>query len=205
MIRTVFVDDALPLDIQEVRQALRVRHTLETALLERKFRASIAIFERRTTRLLRRHRLEQLLTDWPTDSQGCYPMPIELERAPVREVLSLEIRNAAGGWVEVDPATWEFRRSASGGTVDFLGGATRPALAATYRDAIRVTFEAGYETGEETGSADDPELMLPDEALEAVLLMTGHFYENREATTDAEKVVLPLGIDAIVQGLRIFR
>lgn len=201
MIRATFVDAEPPITVADARAALRIRHTAESAVLEDKLRFAIEVVERRTTRLLRRHTLELTLADWPCDAEST----IKLERYPVREVVSVEYRDEAGAWVEVLGANYDWLRTDEGADLYFFGSYTLPNLQSEHRDRVRVTFEAGYETGEETGSGDDPELLLPAQARELVLLLAGHMYENREATSNAEVYVVPFALDMNLQDLRIFR
>lgn len=56
-------------------------------------------------------------------------------------------------------------------------------------DAITIEFICGY------GDAFDD---IPDDIQSAVRLLTGHFYENREATTAQDLKQLPIGVQALL-------
>ncbi|MQX34436.1 head-tail connector protein [Sinorhizobium meliloti] len=58
--------------------------------------------------------------------------------------------------------------------------------------AVKVTFECGHET-------------LPQDLRWALLLLVGHFYENREAVADGGLAELPLGVASILERYRVAR
>ncbi|MTH96648.1 head-tail connector protein [Roseibium sp. RKSG952] len=61
-------------------------------------------------------------------------------------------------------------------------------------DAVTVTFTAGY------GALGSD---VPDAIRHAILLLVGHFYENREAVTVGVTATdLPLGVDRLISGYR---
>lgn len=64
---------------------------------------------------------------------------------------------------------------------------------------IRIRYRAGY--GPDSDYPYAPE--LPYAIRAAVLLMLGHLYANREASTDKAMVQLPLGVEALLRPYRI--
>jgi uncharacterized phiE125 gp8 family phage protein len=62
-------------------------------------------------------------------------------------------------------------------------------------NAVQITYDVGYETAEE----------VPQLQKQAVLLLIGAWFENREAiSTDGPKPV-PLAYDSIIQACRVYR
>ncbi|MDU4436551.1 MAG: head-tail connector protein [Pluralibacter gergoviae] len=62
-----------------------------------------------------------------------------------------------------------------------------------------------YKTNAEPGFADDPDaLLLDDDIRVAMLLLTGHWYANREAVSPASVNTVPLAVDALLQPYRIY-
>jgi len=57
--------------------------------------------------------------------------------------------------------------------------------------AVSVTFVAGAAVAD-----------VPEEIKQAILLMVGHWYENREAVTEAKMSDLPLAVDALLRPYR---
>lgn len=59
-------------------------------------------------------------------------------------------------------------------------------------EVVRITFKAGYES-------------LPAGIKHAILLMVGHWYENREAVTEAKLSDLPMAVEALLMPHRNWR
>ncbi len=57
---------------------------------------------------------------------------------------------------------------------------------------VKVTFECGHE-------------LLPQDLRWALLLLVGHFYENREAIADTSLAELPMGVASILERYRVGR
>lgn len=56
-------------------------------------------------------------------------------------------------------------------------------------DGIKIVFTAGYET-------------IPQDLKQAALLIVGHLYRNREATSDIRQYELPLAVESILSRYR---
>jgi hypothetical protein len=69
------------------------------------------------------------------------------------------------------------------GAIELVEGAVWPS---TYmrRNAVQIVYKAGW---------TDPELM-PRGLQQALLLLIGHFYENREETVEKALVTIPQGV-----------
>ncbi len=63
-------------------------------------------------------------------------------------------------------------------------------------NTVRIRFRAGY--GDESEAAAP----LPGPIRSAVLLIVGHLYANREATTERAMVNLPLGVNSLLRPYR---
>lgn len=204
MIRVLEVEADLPISVDEARAALRITNELENDVLARKLKAAVRHFESRTGRLLRRHSLEVTFEDWPVyGAEACFE-ELRLPAYPVREVVAVEYRNDAGGWVEIAADSWSWRRTDRGGSVYFPSSYTLPTLTSEHPERLRITFEAGYDTGAETGTGVDPDLEAPADALEGVLLLAGHWFEHREAVTEGDVAEVPLALRMILEDFRIF-
>lgn len=67
-------------------------------------------------------------------------------------------------------------------------------------NAVEVTFTAGF------GTDSPPESNVPDDIRAAILLILGHWYENREASiVGTAAVELPMGAESILNRYRIGR
>ncbi len=62
-----------------------------------------------------------------------------------------------------------------------------------------------YETSSDEGFAEDEDhLLLDDDIRIAMLLMIGHWYENREISVTGTISTLPLAVDVLLQPHRIY-
>lgn len=64
-------------------------------------------------------------------------------------------------------------------------------------NAVKVRYLAGYGVNSDGGTA------LPATIRAAVLLVIGHLYLNREATTDKAMATLPLGVESLLRPKRV--
>lgn len=93
----------------------------------------------------------------------------------------------------------------SSGVYRLVGNPSAPRLARVYgeswpstrwqSEAIRVRYVAGY------GAASTA---VPPPIRQAILLMVGELYENREAASDAPRTELPFAVNALLSPFRIF-
>jgi uncharacterized phiE125 gp8 family phage protein len=75
-------------------------------------------------------------------------------------------------------------------------GAAWPSIVAA-PNAIKVRYLVGYGVDSDGGAA------LPATIRAAVLLVIGHLYLNREATTDKALATLPLGVESLLRPKRV--
>lgn len=107
--------------------------------------------------------------DWRLDL-GFFGYPIRLPLAPVQNVgLEIKYWDTANADATVPPADYALHSDALGPYVELVSGASWPSAYAR-RDAVRVTFTAGY--GDAT--------KVPAPIKQAILLMVGDMYQNRE-------------------------
>jgi hypothetical protein len=89
--------------------------------------------------------------------------------------------------------------------VEFLSAFVQPILASDRNYAVQVEFDAGFDDPNATGSGDDPDLILPTRAKQAILLIAAYWYGNREAVTDVDLKTIPLAAESILAQLRVYR
>lgn len=62
-----------------------------------------------------------------------------------------------------------------------------------------------YESDASPGYSDDEDALLPgDDIKAALLLLIGHWYENRAAVTDTATAALPFAVTALLQPYKIY-
>ena len=99
--------------------------------------------------------------------------------APERGVISLYRKPI----VEVSVADFADTRIVAGRLFP-ASGSSWPAL--SYPDRFTVTYTAGYAEGE-----------VPQALIQAVLLLVGHFWSNREAATDRPVTEVPMAVESL--------
>lgn len=116
-----------------------------------------------------------------------WPMPI----ANNPEEISLLESWDGTAWTEVDPSSYSY----ANGYIWWNSTASWSPLTMPTR------YRATYDTGYEVDQSDDDVWAAPDDIRQAVLLLVGHWYENREAVV-AEHIssVIELGVDALISG-----
>ena len=186
---TTVAREALPL--AELRDHLRLgtgfaEDGLQDGLLESYLRAALAAIEARIGKALLARRFQWSLDDWRD------PVAQALPVAPVRAIEAIELVDAGGGVVTVDPARYRLAEDAH-----------RPRLAARGMllptvpadGQVRVRFEAGF----------GPDWTdVPVDLRQAVILLAGEFYERRSEMGLRESG-LSFGVMALIEKWRTVR
>jgi uncharacterized phiE125 gp8 family phage protein len=131
--------------------------------------------------------LEIALDEFPEDAE-----PIELPFGPVRQVLSLTVGSGSDAEV-IDAESYvldDYRNPAR------LAPVSQWPTGTASTNNIKVQYLAGYGVDSDGGEA------LPKVIRAAILLMLGHLYANREATTEKAMATLPFGVEAILRPMR---
>lgn len=124
--------------------------------------------------------------------------------APVRDI-AVSYFDPNGNVQELNPQACRWRRHASGASVVLDDASTLPALAKGRNDAVRIEIGAGFDITGATGSGDDPDLLLPPQARNAILMLTAHWYANREAAAKDAMSEIPFGVDALTRQIMVYR
>lgn len=199
MLITVTAPAASAVPLARAMTHLRVEGAEYEAEVATYLAAATSFVERRTGRILAPATFEQREDGW------CYG-PVVLRAWPVRDVVDVLYIDVAGVAQILPPGDWWWEPTATGAVVG-VDPAAHPALAARPGN-VRYRFEAGCDPADATGSGDDPALAIPPQALQAVLLLTGHWFERRTPVSVAQGVTvqdLPFALQAILEQLRIFR
>lgn len=159
--------------------------------------AAVGAVEGHTGRVLARSSWELRLDCWP----GCEP--IRLPLAPIRDVTDVVYLDATGAEVAIAD-DWYWYRTAAGADVRFVSGFSAPTL---YErpGSLRVRFDAGYDAPSESGSGDDPELVMDARLEIAVLFLVGTWFERREHVQADQQLEVPETFRFLANQLRIFR
>lgn len=177
-----------PVDLERVKSHLRVMHTAEDLLISGYVAAARDHVEQITRRSLMPQTREVTLGGW---GRG----PIRLTGAPVRAIVSVTYVNAAGETETMGADAYELDTDAEPGTIRPAFGRSWPAVRAGTRAAVRIRYQAGYESSE----------AVPQGIVHAILLLVGHWYANRETVvvgTIAQDV--PITVTALLGPHRIY-
>lgn len=159
----------LPVTVDEICEDLRVDDPDdEAATVERLCRGACAFIERRTGFVMLPTVYELSASQWWTGA-------VDVLRGPLREVSEVEYQSDRDVWDPVDPLQFWTSREARSFKLRFLSEFERPALWQP-EDCVRVRFSAGFDAADETGG----DLPIEDGLRTVLLMVTGHYYRNRE-------------------------
>lgn len=176
--------DTEPVALPEAKLHLRIDHDDEDALIERLISAARGYCEQVSRRALITQTLEGGLDAWPRDNV------IELPHPPLQSVESIVYIDSAGATHTL--ASTVYQVDTKRGRVYLAEGQQWPNATLRTYDPITVTWIAGY---------GDTAAAVPQGYRQAVLLVLGHLYENREAVVATQGIsmgVLPLAVDTLL-------
>lgn len=166
-------NNALPVPLAEVKDHLRLNLDDEDEALTRYIRTATQMFEAWTGRSVLERTYRQHV---PYLNSTVYLM-----KSPVREVVAVKYWNAA----DILTTATDFNED----TISIPGSVwfdSYPITSSTKRPKAFVEFSAGWD--------DDK---VPEDVRTAIKLLTAHYYEHREAFTEANLTDLPMGFKAV--------
>ncbi|MGU3456576.1 head-tail connector protein [Brevundimonas sp. M1A4_2e] len=119
-------------------------------------------------------------------SFDAFPSNISIALSPVKSVEAITYLDAAGDVQTLDPDLYHVDVDQRPALVAFHHRPTTKAVPG----AVKVEFTAGYET-------------VPADLRQAMLLLIGHWFENREAALVGNVKTIPLGVDRILRKYRV--
>lgn len=169
-----------PLTFLEAQAHLRLDDDAEQPLVESLISAATARVQSITGRSIMERTLQQYWHGWP----GRFL----LRGAPVSAVSAVEYQATEGVWSTLDTALYHPDLVATPPRIWWDRDASAPDLA-EIPNSVRATFVAGY------ADADS----VPRDLRQALLLLIGHWYENREAGNLGQVLeMIPEGFDAVL-------
>lgn len=118
------------------------------------------------------------------------PDKIRLPRSPVTAITSISYVDGSGNTVTVAAnanTLWRLAKSSMQSVITPYFGTCWP-VTAVVPGAVQITYTAGY------GAAGTA---VPGAITQAMLLMIGHWYKNREAVSE-EQFSVPMAVDALL-------
>ena len=171
-----------PVSLTEVKLHLRVDGTDEDSLITALIGAAVAHLD--GLGVLGRAMITQSWAEWVGSSPGIVTLPI----GPFQSLTSVEYYDDAGALQTATLSDYEVRLEGDRVNVRPKTGKAWPD-AATRSDAIKIVYVAGY---------GDAGTDVPQSIRQAILLMVGHWYENRTAVSEANLKEVPLAVDALI-------
>lgn len=171
----------MAISLADLKAEVRVTHSHEDALLQRKLDAAIDHVESYTRATIDATMLTHVLDAFPCG-------PIRLPRGPVKSVTSIKyIHPSTGMEVTLPPDRYEVDTV---GVPGWVAPATAgwPATMATI-NAVRIAYVAGYTDA-------------PAPLVEAALKLAVHLYEWRGVATEGALAVVPAGFHAMLAPFR---
>jgi uncharacterized phiE125 gp8 family phage protein len=182
---------AEPVTVAEAEAQLRIPAGTDTANLTRYIKAARSYWEARTGRTAHEQTLEMVLSEWPACGG------IVLPRAtPLIEIVSVIYADGSGTpttWADTDyiEDTYE-----TPGRLVLAYGASWPSFVPYPVSPIRIRYRAGLATG-------SPPVEVDADIKQAVLLLVGVMYENREAVQVSDssmisQLVIKYGLEDLI-------
>ncbi|WP_173935107.1 head-tail connector protein [Chelativorans sp. Marseille-P2723] len=182
-----------PITLAEAKLHLRVDHNDEDALIESLIRAATEYLDG-WTGILGRCLVEQV---WRQDHDR-FARQMIIPLGPVIAVQSLTWRDPAGQLSTIPSGSYDLRIDEAGNAViRFDADYAFPTNLHESR-AVGITFKAGYETKPGPPSTST----VPDPLKVAILLLVGHWYQNREAVSTTGMASLPFAVEALIAPYR---
>jgi uncharacterized phiE125 gp8 family phage protein len=179
----------LPVSLADAKLHLRVDGDDEDILIEALLDAAVQYLDGWSGilgRCLISQQWQVQLSAWP----GC---PLRLPFPGISGV-SVGYRDNDGVDQSVDDALYQTYDDARGTVLAFRSAFTAPTLQDERADAVTIAFAAGYGDGPQD---------IPAPLRAAILLLIGHWYQNREAVNVGSPVTeLPFAVRSLVEPFR---
>ena len=182
---------AEPVSTSEAKSHLRVDTTADDTYIG----TLITVARQNVESHLRRARISK---SWEVVLDAFPAGVIRLPKPPLTSVTSIKYTDDEGNESTYSSANYVVDSDTEPGRVVLKSGATWPAVTLAAANGVRVRYVAGY------GAAGSN---VPQAIRQAILLVIGSLYENREDVLVAQGVsigVLPFGVVALLAPYRIY-
>lgn len=190
-----------PVDVTQAQEHSRIFTTEDVGLLEALITAARQEIEVRTGRALVTQTWQMLMDTWPSGSRIVIPKP------PLQEIVSVTYVDSAGATHTMAAADYDVEFAATApvlnpyhpvGAIVLAYGKSWPTETLRPAAPITVEFKAGYGTAAQ----------VPVQLKQAMLLLVGHWYENREAAGDAKYANglqhVPFGVSSLCAPFKVW-
>lgn len=182
---------AEPVTLVEAKNQIRVDITDDDGYIAGLISVARARAETISRRALITQTWDWVFDAWPRGDTLTVPLP------PLQSVTSITYTDDDGNSDTIASADYIVDTDSEPGRIVLKSSATWPGVTLQEANAITVRFVAGY------GDAGND---VPAEIRQAVLLILGHWYENREDTLAVGNIQkLPMGAEALLWSDRIVK
>lgn len=178
-----------PVSVTEAKLHLRVDHDEDVALIAGLVAAAREQVEAMSRRALVTQTLELRLAGWPGGE--CILLP----RPPLASVVSVKYTDTAGVEQTFAATNYTAHTAPEPGGVWLKYNCSWPSADLAPGPSIAVRYTAGYGTA----------AAVPQRYKQAILLLVGHWYEQREAviTTGQQPVTVPMAVEMLCAAERV--
>lgn len=171
-----------PVSLDDAKMHLRVDHSHEDSLIVALIDAASAHIDGQG--VLGRALITQTWATWVGSAPGVVTLPV----GPFQSLTSIDYYDSDNALQSGTLSDFETRLAGDFVTVQPKSGASWP-TAYSRADAIKITYVVGFgDTGDD----------VPQSIRQAMLLLIGHWYENRMAVSEANLKEVPLAVDALL-------
>lgn len=189
-LRVITQPENEPVSLSEVKLHLRVEHNEEDTLIASLIKTAREVAETSFTwRALAIQTFEYTLDRFPSDRSVYLPRP------PLKTVESISYKDRTGTETVLNTDCYIVDTAAEPGRVVLVPEASWPDVELYPTSAVRIRFTAGYDATD-----------IPESIKQGMLLMIGHWYENREAVVVGNVArEVPFAVEALLYPYRVWR
>ena len=181
-LKIVTAPQSEPISLPDMKDHLRVTGTDEDALITTLIEAAREYCESYQNRAYITQTWEFALDEWPENGIISIPKP------PLQSVTSIKYYGTDDAEYIWDPSNYQVDTHRQPGRVAPVYGKAWPSTTLRPMNGILITFEAGQ------ADAD----AVPERVKQAIKVLVGHLYENREATDLKELKEVPFAVHALL-------
>lgn len=173
-----------PITLTEAKLQARVEISTDDTLITALITAARELIEEHAWRSLITQRWDLYLDDWPASDTILLPRP------PLRSIVTFEYTDDAGAATAIPADDYIVDAVSEPGRLRLKSTADWPTATLRELNAIHIRFESGY------GAA----AAVPTRYKQALKLLVGHWYENREAilASGAIPKEIPFGVKSLL-------
>jgi uncharacterized phiE125 gp8 family phage protein len=184
-----------PVNLAETKIHLRVDSSTEDNYINSLIKSAREAVENLTGRALITQTLEYLISNWPNHE-------IKLPRAPLQSVTSIKYTDSAGNEYILDVSKYVVNPDTEPGLIVPAIGYSWPSISLKPTGAITINYIAGYPPS--NIELPDYQANVPAGLKHAILLLVGHWYEQRQPVNIGTSVTqIPFTVKWLCDSYRV--